>query len=510
MKEIVALCKRRGFIFGASDIYGGINGFWDYGPLGVELKNNLRDLWWKSMVLTPPIGPDGEPVEIVGLDSAIIQNPKVWVASGHVGGFSDPMVDCKETKLRYRADHIMVYPVPEVLEDQEPHLAFVSGTAPEDIHKRMDKYWGKINGQTSKEYYSLENPLSLEKIVLTEYTKILGPDAKKPGSLTEPRAFNLLFETKIGAVASDDNIAYLRGETAQGIFINFKNVVDSSRVRVPFGIAQVGKAFRNEVNPRNFIFRSREFEQMEMEWFCDPNDKKITPQMWFDFWKVQRQKFWEALGLSGDNILMREHGQDELVFYSKGTFDIEYKFPFTDPGFGELEGIAYRTDYDLTQHQEHSKVKMEYIDPMDPKNKFIPHVIEPAAGLTRGVLALLCEAYTVDPSRPSGVYLNFHPAIAPKKAAILPLTAKDQHPVLATKLYLELREEFAVDLDIKQNIGKRYARQDEIGTPFCFTIDDQTVADGTVTVRERNTMAQERIPMDKVAEYLRTKIKRVI
>ena len=498
MKDIVALCKRRGFIFGASDIYGGINGFWDYGPLGVELKNNLRDLWWRAMVLCPPIGPDGQPVDIVGLDSAIIQNPKVWVASGHVGGFADPMVDCKETKKRYREDHIDVL-VPN--SGEGPWLA-VPQNDEEGVAKARLKKYGRGQGEDA---YT-RKPLT--GIGLENYSKILGPDAKETGTLTEPKAFNLLFETKIGAVASDDNIAYLRGETAQGIFINFKNVVDSSRVRIPFGIAQVGKAFRNEVNPRNFVFRSREFEQMEMEWFCDPN-AEITPKMWFDFWKVERQKFWESLGLSGDNILMREHGADELVFYSKGTFDIEYKFPFTDPGFGELEGIAYRTNYDLTQHQEHSKVKMEYIDPMDPKNKFIPHVIEPAAGLTRGVLALLCEAYTVDPNRPSGVYLNLHPALAPKKAAILPLTAKDQHPVLATKLYMELRDEFAIDLDIKQNIGKRYARQDEIGTPFCFTIDDQTVADGTVTVRERNTMSQERIAMDKVAEYLRAKIRRV-
>lgn len=495
MKDIVALCKRRGFIFGASDIYGGINGFWDYGPLGVELKNNLRDLWWKSMVLTPPIGPDGEPVEIVGLDSAIIQNPKVWVASGHVGGFSDPMVDCRETKKRYREDHIDVL-VPN--DGQGPWLA-VPQNDEDGVAKARLKKFGKGREE------SAFTRKSLSGIGLENYAKIIGPDAKEAGTLTEPKAFNLLFETKIGAVASDDNIAYLRGETAQGIFINFKNVVDSSRVRMPFGIAQVGKAFRNEVNPRNFVFRSREFEQMEMEWFCHPKDAL----MWFDFWKVQRQKFWEAIGLSGSNILMREHGQDELVFYSKGTFDIEYKFPFTDPGFGELEGIAYRTDYDLTQHQEHSKTKLDYFDPVT-NERYMPHVIEPAAGLTRGVLALLCEAYTVDPSRPSGVYLNFHPAVAPKKAAILPLTAKDEHPKIATKLYMELREEFAVDLDIKQNIGKRYARQDEIGTPFCFTIDDQTVADGTVTVRERNTMAQERIPLVSVAAYLRDKIKRAV
>lgn len=510
MKDLVALCKRRGFIFGASDIYGGINGFWDYGPLGTELKNNLRDLWWKEMVLCPPIGPDGEPVEMVGLDSAIIQNPKVWVASGHVGGFADPMVDCKETKKRYRADHIVVY----THENEKIWPAFLQDDTHEEIEKRLKKLGlPSLEDDSGNQYWTPSTFTGVEALLNPEYVgRVLAPEAKKPGSFSGgSKAFNLLFETKIGAVASDDNIAYLRGETAQGIFINFKNVVDSSRVKVPFGIAQVGKAFRNEVNPRNFIFRSREFEQMEMEFFCHPKDAK----MWFDFWKVERQKFWRKLGLSEENLLMREHGQDELVFYSKGTFDIEYSFPFShnqkadgtvEKGFGELEGIAYRTDYDLTQHQTHSKQKLEYFDPVT-NEKYIPHVIEPAAGLTRGVLALLCEAYTVDPKRPSGVYLNFHPSVAPKKAAILPLTAKDQHPVLATKLYMELRDEFVVDLDIKQNIGKRYARQDEIGTPFCFTIDDQTVADGTVTVRERNTMSQERIPMASVADYLRRHIK---
>ncbi len=490
MKEIVALCKRRGFIFPASDIYGGINGFWDYGPLGTELKNNLRDYWWKRMVTCPPVGPDGHPVQIVGLDSAIIQNPKVWVASGHVGGFSDPMVDCKETKKRYREDHLVVF----VTDSLWP--AFHEETEDDEIEKRFKKLG-------IKQAVSAANKKKLTDIPFSDYKNIVGPDAKEAGTLTEPKAFNLLFETKIGAVASDDNIAYLRGETAQGIFINYKNVMDSSRVKVPFGIAQIGKAFRNEVNPRNFIFRSREFEQMEMEFFCHPDEAK----MWFDFWISERKKFWEELGLTTDNLLMREHGQDELVFYSKGTFDIEYKFPFTAPGFGELEGIAYRTNYDLNQHQEHSGQKMDYIDPERDNERYIPHVIEPAAGLTRGVLALLCEAFTLDPNRPSGMYMNFKPSIAPKKAAILPLTAKDGQPEKAEKLYMELREEFAVDLDIKQNIGKRYARQDEIGTPFCFTIDNDTMADGTVTVRERNTMAQERISMDNVADYLRKKIK---
>lgn len=491
MKDVVALCKRRGFIFPASDIYGGLNGFWDYGPLGVELKNNVRDLWWRSMVLCPPLGPDGQPVEIVGLDSAIIQNPKVWVASGHVGGFSDPMVDCRESKKRYRVDHVVVYTTTVT---DAPWIAVPAGDdAPDLFEKRLKKFTKLSSAQYTE--------TTLDKIALTDFVRVLAPEAGKPGTFTEPRAFNLLMESRLGAVSDDDSKVYLRGETAQGIFINFKNVVDSSRVRVPFGIAQIGKAFRNEVNPRNFIFRSREFEQMEMEWFCHPDDAA----MWFDFWTAQRKQWWRSIGLSIDNLNFHEYPADELIFYSKRLVDAEYRFPFTAPGFGELESIAYRTNYDLTQHQTHSGLKQEYTDPVT-NDRYIPHVIEPAAGLTRGVLALLCEAYTPDPNRPSGVYLNFTPAVAPKKAAILPLTAKDEHPVIATKLYMDLRQEFAVDLDIKQNIGKRYARQDEIGTPFCFTIDDQSLTDRTVTVRHRNTMQQQRIPADKVKAFLDEKI----
>lgn len=498
MKDLVSLCKRRGFVFPASDIYGGINGFWDYGPLGVELKNNLRDLWWKAMVLCPPMGPAGteyagEPVSMVGLDSSIIQNPKTWEASGHVGGFSDPMVDCRETKLRYRADHVTVY-VPKTGEG----LSFAfNADAEEDAIARKIKNLaqGKSLGNFEK------TPLTA--LPTSAYANIVGPDTKTPGTLTEPKQFNLMFYTFIGAASGEENKAYLRPETAQGIFLNFKNVLDSARVRVPFGIAQIGKAFRNEVTPRNFIYRSREFEQMEMEWFCHPSEAK----MWRDFWFAERQKFWKAIGLSGDNLQMRDHDKDELSHYAKagyGTADIEYRFPFTAPGFGELEGIAHRCDFDLTQHQKVSGQKLEYFD-QERNERYIPHVIEPAAGLTRGVLALLAEAYTVDPNRPSGMYLNFHPAVAPKKAAILPLTAKEDHVPAAQKLYMALREDFAVDLDVKQNIGKRYARQDEIGTPYCFTIDDQTNTDGTVTARERNTMAQERIALDRVGEYLRTK-----
>ncbi len=500
MKDIVALCKRRGFVFPASDIYGGINGFWDYGPLGVELKNNLRDLWWKRMVTCPPIGPDGHPVQIVGVDSSIIQNPKAWVASGHVGGFSDPMVDCRETKLRYREDKLKVLTAVDK-KGENFYIAFDEDADQEIIEKRLKKLG--ISYDKNAPMAAFEKQI---KAVENFLDKVIGPDASKVGTLTPPKQFNLMFQTYVGATADEDSKAYLRPETAQGIFLNYKNVVDSSRVRMPFGIAQVGKAFRNEVNPRNFIFRSREFEQMEMEWFCEEKDAR----KWFDFWVEQRRQFWTSIGISDESLQCRKHDQDELSHYAKtgeGTFDIEYRFPFTAPGFGELEGIAHRSNFDLTAHQRDSGTKMEYMDPDDNTNRFIPHVIEPAAGLTRGVLALLCEAYTPDPSRPSGVYLNFHPKIAPKKAAILPLMAKDGHPEKAEKLYMELREEFPVDLDIKQNIGKRYARQDEIGTPFCFTIDNDTMTDDTVTVRERNTMAQERISMSKVSEYLRAKMK---
>jgi len=491
MKDIVALCKRRGFIFAASDIYGGINGFWDYGPLGTELKNNLRDRWWKDMVITPPIGPDGNPIDIVGGDSTIIQNPKCWEASGHVGGFNDPMVDCRESKKRYRADHVIVF-MPK--DGQGVSIAFDQDAESNEIDARLKKL---AKGKTQSDF----EKHALDQIPFTEFANIIGPDVKKPGSLTEPRQFNMMFHTYVGANAGEDNKAYLRPETCAGIFLNFKNVVDSSRVKVPFGIAQIGKAFRNEVTPRNFIFRSREFEQMELEWFCAEEDVK----MWFDFWVEQRTNFWLSLGIEKSKLHFLDVAKEELAHYSSRTIDVEYQFPFAAPGFDELEGIAHRGNFDLTQHQEFSGQKLEYFDQAENK-RFLPHVIEPSTGLTRGVLALICEAYTVDESRPSGVYMNFHPSMAPKKAAILPLTAKPDHVPTAQKLYMDLREDFAVDLDIKQNIGKRYARQDEIGTPYCFTIDNDTLSDQTVTVRDRNTMAQERIGIDNVKAYLKEKM----
>ena len=491
MKDIVSLCKRRGFIFPASDIYGGLNGFWDYGPLGVELKNNLRDRWWKDMVLTPPIGPDGNPIDIVGVDSSIIQNPRSWEASGHVGGFSDPMVDCRESKKRYRADHIVVL----VPKDGEGHaFAFDQDAEDEDINKRLKKL---LKGKSKEDF----DTATLDQVPTESFANIIGPDVKNAGTLTEPRQFNMMFHTYVGATAGDENKAYLRPETCAGIFLNFKNVVDSSRVRVPFGIAQVGKAFRNEVTPRNFVFRSREFEQMELEWFCEEED---VP-MWFDFWVAERTKFWESVGIPKSELHFLDVPKDDLAHYSSRTIDVEYRFPFAAPGYDELEGIAHRGCYDLTQHQEFSGTKLEYFD--QPTNKrFMPHVIEPSTGLTRGVLALICQAYTVDDTRPSGVFLDFDPAMAPKKAAILPLTAKDEHVPIAQKLYMHLRDDFAVDLDVKQNIGKRYARQDEIGTPFCFTVDNDTIEDETVTVRHRNTMQQERIPLDNIKPFLHDKI----
>lgn len=491
MKEIVALCKRRGFIFPASDIYGGINGFWDFGPLGTELKNNLRDRWWKDMVLCPPIGPDGAPVEIVGVDSAIIQNPRSWEASGHVGGFNDPMTDCKESKKRYRADHVRVY----IPKNGGGHIiAFDKDAEDEEIEKRLKKLEKK-----SPADYETD---TLDNLDFGQYANIIGPDTKTAGTLTEPVQFNMMFKTSTGVKEDKSSEVYLRPETCAGIFLNFKNVVDSSRVKVPFGIAQVGKAFRNEVTPRNFIFRSREFEQMELEWFCEEEE---VPK-WFDFWVEQRTNFWLSLGIEKSDLHFLDVPKEELAHYSSKTIDVEFKFPFSDPDFDELEGIAHRGNYDLTQHQEFSGQKLDYFDQAENK-RFLPHVIEPSMGLTRGVLALICKAYTVDENRPSGVYMNFHPSMAPKKAAILPLTAKEEHVPLAQKLYLELREDFAVDLDIKQNIGKRYARQDEIGTPYCFTIDNDTLEDQTVTVRDRNTMAQERIHMDKVKAFLTEKMK---
>ncbi len=567
MDDIMALCKRRGFIYPASEIYGGVNGFWDYGPLGAQLKKNLRDAWWTDVVMkgcNGELGPDGKPVSIVPVDTSIIQNPKVWEASGHVGGFNDPMVSCKAEgcKKLFRADHLFGSPLwnndllfsPQ--SEAERNLDEASSNAlfealcqndparKEELLRQSNELStghrlgsnlptiGVVASNADEARSLIENRVQKERAFKGLNATAIYPYESWPETLapmacpncgakelTEPRAFNLMFPTILGATGDiENNKAYLRPETAQGIFINFKNVVDTTRVSVPFGIAQTGKAFRNEVTPRNFTFRSREFEQMEIEFFCHPDDSKG----WYEFWRDWRMQWWQDLGLKGENLILREHDSDELAHYAKegaGTADIEYMFPFTAPGYGELEGIADRTNFDLKQHAEHSKTKLDYFDNTrgelakngQPKGeRYLPHVIEPSAGLDRGVLALLCEAFTPDENRPSGVYMKFHPRIAPIKAAVFPLVKKDGMPEIAAPLVAELRKRFGhlgtIDYDEKQSIGKRYARMDEAGCPFCFTIDSQTLEDQTVTVRHRDTLDQERVAMDKIGDFLADKL----
>ena len=525
MDPIVSLCRRRGFIFQSSELYGGINGFWDYGPLGAELKRNLKEAWWQDVVRCPAPGPNGRPIEIVPVDTTIIMNPKVWEASGHVGGFSDLMSTCRHCKKLVRYDHIW-----EIIHESDWYASLKELWEAGNVAVDMIR-WG---GKTAKK--SIPNSALARNLVdiltfLTEGLEqglvkgvddlvlwitfegdVTGPPSPQPpcpfcgGEITKPRPFNLMFKTTTGAVEDPSAVTYLRPETAQGIFTQFWNVLDSNRVRVPFGIAQIGKAFRNEVTPRNFTFRSREFEQMEIEFFIHPSEAAE----WYQYWRDTRFRWWQSIGLAGENLTLREHDQDELAHYAKegaGTSDVEYRFPFTAPGYGELEGVAHRTDYDLRQHAIHCGQgdKLRYFD--DQRNeRYFPHVIEPSAGADRGTLAALCEAYTPDESRPSKVYMKFHPRLAPIKAAVFPLVNKSGMPEVAEKLYQELRPKYAVQLDVKQNIGKRYARMDEAGTPYCFTIDGDTLADQTVTVRYRDTLEQERIGLDKVSAFLDEKM----
>ncbi|HRP61975.1 MAG TPA: glycine--tRNA ligase [Phycisphaerales bacterium] len=505
MDEIVALCRRRGFIFQSSEIYGGINGFWDYGPLGAQLKRNLKDAWWEDIVRKELIGPDGKPVDMVGLDTTIIMHPKVWEASGHVAGFNDPMVGCKTEgcKKLYRADKVFTvdlgsYP-PGTDRSAEVGVEADSKAQAEELAIEVARRF-KVRHESNPEAIAM-SPLDEFAEMPTNMERFLCPNCQKR-SLTPPRAFNLMFESHAGAIQSEDNKVYLRPETAQGIFVNFWNVVDTSRVRIPFGIAQQGKAFRNEVTPRNFTFRSREFEQMEIEFFIHPSQA----DEWYAFWRDNRYQWWQSIGLAGDNLQLREHDKDELAHYAKdgaGTSDIEYRFPFTAPGFGELEGVAHRADFDLKAHANAcgKGEKMRYFD-QEKNERYFPHVIEPSAGADRGTLALLCEAYTKDDSRASGVFMKFNPRLAPIKAAVFPLVNKDGMPEVAEKLYRNLRKRWTVEYDPKQSIGKRYARMDEAGTPFCFTIDGDSLNDHTVTVRHRDTQQQERIAIDQVERFI--------
>ncbi len=482
MDKLVSLCKRRGIIFPSSEIYGGINGFWDYGPLGVELKRNIKDAWWNDIVRSRD--------DVVGLDCSIIMHPRVWEASGHVGGFSDPMVDCKNCKSRFRADQLNLLEVAS----SDGKVATFSGVGSleeisEKHKKKLDKTRSVLAAPLTERFTSF-NALSPEA-----RAKFECPACNEVGSLTEPRQFNLMFKTNVGALEEASSVAYLRPETAQGIFANFKNVVDTGRVKVPFGIAQIGKSFRNEITPRNFIFRSREFEQMEIEFFCRPDEAKE----WYAYWRDARFKWYTNLGLASSKLRLRDHDPDELAFYSTATADIEYEFPF---GVSELEGIAHRGNYDLTQHQTFSGKDLSYFDE-EKKERFIPHVIEPSAGADRGTLAFLCEAYQEDEvAGETRTVLKFHPRLAPIKAAVFPLVKRDGMPELAEKIYRDLKKTYNVFFDEKGAIGRRYRRQDEAGTPFGITVDSQTLTDGSVTIRDRDTCRQWRVPSANIGAIL--------
>ncbi len=520
MEKIVALCKRRGFIFQSSEIYGGINGFWDYGPLGVELKRNIKDAWWHDMVTNPPVGPDGKEISMVGVDCSIIMNPKVWEASGHATGFQDPMQTCRVCRKLFRADQLndllnesewyrsLAQIFEQGIDDAKlsewirkpgrktaPGLAIVRDQR--NVHPRVGATLQSLGAGIARfgEFVGL---------IATPMDRPISPETKAcpncGGDLTDPRAFNLMFESHAGAVQDEENKVYLRPETAQGIFVNFPNVCSSTRIKVPFGIAQVGKSFRNEINPRNYTFRSREFEQMEIEFFCHDSES----MKWWEWWRDIRINWYKSLGLAGENLKPRNQDEKELAHYSKACTDIEYCFPFADEP-QELEGVAHRGNFDLTQHAKHSGKDLSYFDD-ERKERYLPTVIEPSAGADRSTLAFICEAYTVDESRPSPELLKFHPRLAPIKAAIFPLVNKDGLPEIAEPIYREVKKLWPAAYDPKASIGKRYARMDEAGTPYCFTIDGQTKEDGTVTVRDRDTGAQERIDKSRVVEYLRERL----
>ncbi len=450
METIVTLAKGRGFVYAGSEIYGGLANSWDYGPLGVELKNNIKKAWWKKFVQECPYN--------VGLDSAIIMNPETWVASGHLGGFSDPLMDCKNCKTRHRADKLI-----------EDYVA--------------------ENGLS-------DNPAAMSDSEMSEYIKehsIACPDCGSH-DFTDIRKFNLMFKTFQGVTEDSTSTLYLRPETAQGIFVNFKNIARTSRKKVPFGVAQIGKSFRNEITPGNFIFRTREFEQMELEFFCKPG----TDLEWFDFWRSYCRDWLLNLGMDNDSLRLRDHDKDELCFYSKATTDFEFLFPF---GWGELWGVADRTDYDLSQHAEHSGESMEYFDP-ETNEKYVPYVIEPSLGADRVLLAFLCNAYDeeTDENGNIRVVMRLHPALAPFKAAVLPLSKKLSEK--ATEVYTSLSKYFNVDFDDAGSIGKRYRRQDEIGTPFSICYDFESPEDNCVTVRNRDTMESVRMPISEVKDYI--------
>jgi len=452
MEKLVAYLKQYGYVFQGSEIYGGLANSWDFGPLGVELKNNIKNAWWKKFIQESPYN--------VGLDSAILMNPRVWVASGHVASFSDPLIDCRNCGVRYRAD--------ELIEEHTKGEVVADGMSDAEMLAFIKKEEVKCPSCGAHDF-------------------------------TDIRKFNLMFKTNQGVIEEEKNTVYLRPETAQGIFVNFKNIQRSSRRKLPFGIGQIGKSFRNEITPGNFIFRTREFEQMELEFFCKPG----TDNEWFDYWRKFCFEFLSYLGLSADNMRYRDHSEQELSHYSKATTDIEYRFPF---GWGELWGVANRTNYDLRVHQEHSGENLEYFDPED-NSKYLPYVVEPSVGVERLFLAVLCESYDIEelPDGETRELLRLQPQLAPVKVAVLPLVNKLKDRALS--VFEELRQEFNCEFDTSGAIGKRYRRQDAIGTPFCVTIDYDTLDDDAVTVRERDTMEQERIKISDLKAYINERIK---
>lgn len=454
MQQIVAVAKSRGFVYPGSEIYGGLANTWDYGPLGVEFKNNVKNAWWKKFV-------QGNPYN-VGVDCAILMNPKTWEASGHIGGFADPLMDCKECKERFRADKLI-----------EDHMQEVGSES-------------VVDGWSNQEMQSY-----------IADKQIACPSCGKH-NFTDIRQFNLMFKTFQGVTEDSQSVVYLRPETAQGIFVNFKNVQRTTRRKIPFGIGQIGKSFRNEITPGNFTFRTREFEQMELQFFCKPG----TSLDWFEYWRTFCVEWLLKLGIKEEHMRLRDHSPEELSHYSNATTDIEFLFPF---GWGELWGIADRTNYDLTQHQTHSGEDMSYFDPIT-NEKYIPHVVEPSLGADRVTLAFLCEAYDEEElaDGDTRTVFRFHPALAPVKAAVLPLSKKLSEE--AFKVYETLLQHFNVEYDESGTIGKRYRRQDEIGTPFCITFDFDSLEDGQVTVRDRDTMEQERIEIDKLVHYIQERM----
>jgi glycyl-tRNA synthetase len=459
MEKLVTLCKTRGFVYPGSEIYGGLANTWDYGPLGVELKNNIKKLWWKKFILETPAN--------VGMDAGILMNPETWVASGHVGGFSDPLMDCRKCKSRYRADKLV-----------EEHAN----------KKGLDLNADSWSNDQMKQY------IEEEKIVCPQCGAL---------DYTDIRQFNLMFKTHQGVTEDSSALVYLRPETAQGIFVNFKNVLISTRRRPPFGIGQIGKSFRNEITPGNFIFRTREFEQMELEFFCKPGEGENPEDMqWFQYWRSFVYEFLLSLGVQAENLRLRDHDKEELSHYAKATTDVEYKFPF---GWGELWGIAHRTNYDLRVHQEHSGKDLQVLDPVT-NEKYLPYCIEPAVSVERLALMFLLEAYNEETLEDGDVrvVLKLHPALAPVKAAILPLSKKLSEQ--AEAIYKQLQKKWQVEYDDAGSIGKRYRRWDEAGTPFCITVDFQTQEDACVTVRMRDSMQQERIPLSQLNQWLEEKI----